>query len=174
MSRDELQELAAHKLAKDKRLLCQWATGVGKSGVVLRFLRDNPDFRCLILVPEQTNIENWRTEFQKFGISDNNVDILCYASLHKVDNTRWDLLVLDEVPHIDTDKRSDFLSTVSAEYVLALGALVDDEELNILQTLYGKFCVSYISLERAIQMGILPGPKVYVLHMSMDDTKPTH
>ena len=59
----------------------------------------------LILVPEQNNIENWRNEFSKFDVPDDHVTIICYASLHKYKNTAWDLLVLDEVPHMDTDKR---------------------------------------------------------------------
>ena len=173
MTRDELQGIAAHRLAKSKRLICEWATGTGKSNVALRFLKDNPGMRCLVLVPEQNNIENWSAEFEKFNVPMNNVTIACYASLHKYENTTWDLLVLDEVPHMDTEKRMRILLSVRGEYVLALGAVVDDDEKTSLTAVYGHFESSKIGLEKAIEMNILPPPRVYILHLQLDDTKKT-
>lgn len=174
MTKDELQGIAAHRLAKSKRVVCMWATGVGKSNVALRFLEANPWMNCLILVPEENNIENWLNEFRKFNVSSENVTIACYASLHKYLDTSWDLLVLDEVPHADTQKRTAMLKTIWAEYVLALGAVVDEEEMNSLQSVYGKFDVSRISLERAIASGWIPKVSVNILHLEMDDTTPCY
>ena len=174
MTRSEYQGLAAHALAKNRRLICQWATGCGKSQVALRFIKDNPWMNVLILVPEQNNIENWRNEFSKFDVPDDHVTIICYASLHKYKNTAWDLLVLDEVPHMDTDKRKKLCESVRGDYILALGAVVDEDEMATLEGVYGKFIVSKISLEKAIELGMLPPPSVYVLHMTLDDTVPCH
>ena len=151
-----------------------WATGTGKSGVALRFLEEHPSMNCLILVPEQNNIENWREEFRKFNVPDDKVTIICYASLHKYIDTKWDFLVLDEVPHMDTDKRMAMLMSVSGDYVLALGAVVDEDEMNSLRFVYGKFDVSRISLEQAIKEGFVPKVQVKVLHMKMDDTAPRY
>ena len=105
MTRDELQSMAAHRLAKDKRLALQWATGVGKSNVALKFIQVNPGFDTLNLDPEQNNIQNWEDEFRKFGVSLDNVTISCYASFHKHKHTNWDFIVFDEVPHVDTELR---------------------------------------------------------------------
>lgn len=174
MTKDELQGIAAQRLARSKRLVCMWATGTGKSGVALRFLKDNPWMSCLILVPEENNIKNWRDEFEKFDVEDGNVTISCYASLHKYVGTNWDFLVLDEVPHTDTEKRTKMLRTISADYVLALGAVVDQDEMNSIQSVYGKFDVSRISLERATQEGWIPKVTVKVLHLKMDDTVPRY
>ena len=172
MTKDELQGIAAQRLAKSRRLVCMWATGTGKSGVALRFLKDNPEKNCLILVPEENNIQNWRDEFGKFGVDDTNVMISCYASLHKHLHTAWNLIVLDEVPHTDTEKRTKMLKTVWADYVLALGAVVDEREMNSLQSVYGEFDVSRVSLERAISEGWIPKVTVKVMHLQMDDEKP--
>ena len=174
MPREQLQRAAAQVLARNKRLVCMWATGVGKSGIALRFINANPQFRCLILVPEQANIENWRDEFKKFHIDDSNVEIACYASLHKYENSTWDFLVLDEVPHMDTEKRKNFCQSVKGTYILALGAVIDPEELATLQSVYGQFVISRITLEDAIAKNILPPPIVNVLHMSLDSTEPKH
>ena len=151
-----------------------WATGVGKTRVALRFLEDHPSVTCLILVPEDDNIKNWRAEFQKFNVSDKNVAIACYASLHKYLHTEWGLIVLDEVPHTDTEKRTAMLKTIDADYVLALGAVVDEQEMSSLQSVYGKFDVSRITLERAIEAGWISRVTVNVMHLQMDDKYPLY
>lgn len=174
MDRTELQNLAARVISKVKRLLCQWPTGMGKTRVALNFIRDNPDMKCLILVPEQNNISNWEEEFNVFGAPLENVTIACYASLHKYENTYWDFLVLDEVPHIDTELKSSFCKSINSEYILALGAKVDDEEKTTLEEVYGKFYISRWTLKMAIQYGFLPIPEVNILHLQLDDTTPKY
>lgn len=146
-----------------------WATGCGKSRIALRFLEEHPEFRCLILVPEKDNIKNWRDEFSKFQVPDISVDIICYASLHKYKNTHWDFLVFDEVPHVDTEKRKQICKSVCGDYILALGAVVTEEERQTLEQVYGKFDMSIVSLSRAISLRLLPAPLINVLHLQLDD-----
>lgn len=169
MTREELQSNGAKFLEKRRRLICQWSTGVGKSGVVLNFIKAHPGISVLIFVPEQNNIQNWVFEFEKFGVSIENVTISCYASIHKYENTKWDLLVFDEAPHVDTEKRAAICKTIYAEYVLALGAVVTDDERQTLESLYGNFLVWRINLHQAIEWGLLPAPTVNILHMQIDD-----
>ena len=178
MTRDELREKAQNHavdlLIGNRRLMCQWATGTGKSQVALRFVRQFPEKTVLILVPEQNNIENWEKEFRKFGVSMDNVTIRCYASFFKYKDTGWGLIVFDEMPHVDTDKRIAVCKSVHGEYILALGAVIDDEERESLETVYGPFCKSTINLEMAIELGLLPKPSVRVLHLQMDTRKRRH
>ena len=169
MTRDELQDKAADRLWNCRRLICQWATGTGKSSVAIRFLKAHPTFRCLIVVPKTNNIQNWRDEFRKFDVPDDKVEIICYASIHKYAGTSWNLVVFDEMPHLDTEKRLAVCRSVAARYVLALGAVIDDDERMSLESVYGKFDISVITLGMAMSMGILPSPTVNVIHMSLDD-----
>lgn len=171
MKRDELQEYAANRLEREKRLIAQWATGTGKSNIVLKFLKKHPDFNCYILVPEQNNIQNWLDEFRKFNVPSDNVHISCYASFHKYQNSKWDLLVFDEMPHVDTEKRLAICNSVSGRYILALGAVITDEERNSLETVYGPFDKTVLSMSTAIRMGILPHPTIKVLHLVLNDTE---
>lgn len=168
MTRQELQNSVARVLERERRVMCQWATGVGKSQVALNFLRNNPGTTCLILVPEQNNIANWTAEFEKFGVSPFGVEIACYASFKKYANTSWGLLVFDEAPHVDTDIRREICQTVSGEHVLALGAVISDDERLALETAYGHFQKSVITLEHAIRSGFLPMPRVNVCHIRID------
>ena len=169
MTRTELQDEAVEILELHRKLICMWGTGVGKSWVVTKFLRKHPGFRTLILVPEQNNIKNWQDEFEKSGTLTLGVDIMCYASMHKQKNTNWDLLVVDEAAHVDTEKRKEIFKSISAHYVLALGALIDDDQKKVLEDTYGKFQVSKYGLNNAIQSGILPTPTIYVMHMELDN-----
>lgn len=170
MDRNTLQRNAAERLADRRRLICQWCTGCGKSGVVLQFLKEHHESTCLILVPEQNNIVNWRDEFSKFGVPMELVRVACYASFHKYKNTKWDLVVFDEAPHVDTEKRRLICESVKGDYILALGALIDDEETQALEDAYGNFDKDIVTLKQAIEWGILPSPTVCICHMSLNDT----
>lgn len=171
MDKTLLQEAAAKKLKQQARLLCMWATSTGKSRVAIRFLQDNPGMNCLILVPEQNNIQNWEKEFDDCGASRELVTIACYASFHKYENTKWDLLVFDEVPHIDTELRRAVCNSVTGTYILALGAIVDESERGALEEAYGPFHVSTVTLSQGIQWGIIPKPLVCIVHLDLDDKK---
>lgn len=170
MTRDELQERAVGWLEENRRLILQWATGTGKSGVVMKFLLKHPGMRVLILVPETNNIQNWENEFEKFGVPIFGVQIACYASLHKFRDESFGLLVLDEAPHTNTEMKSDILSTITADYILALGAVISQEERMTLDASFDcRFEVHTIGLDRAIELGILPEPSVHVIHMNLDN-----
>lgn len=167
MTREELQLKAVGLLETNKRLICRWATGTGKSKVALNFLKAHPGVPTLILVPEQNNIQNWKDEFEKFNVPMYGVDIACYASAHKYEGTDWTLLVLDEAPHTNTEKKIGILSSISADYVLALGAVISGEEEMTLTKLFGNFKISTVTLDMAIRMEALPEPQVRIIHMTM-------
>ena len=174
MDRNALQEDAVQTLALSRRLICQWATGCGKSRVAIQFLKEHTGMDCLILVPEQNNIQNWEEEFSKFGVPMELVRVVCYASLHKYENTAWDLIVFDEQPHMDTEKRRAICHSLRGQYILALGAVIDEEEQEALESTYGKFTKKIVTLENAIEWGILPPPQINVLHMQLDDIRYRH
>lgn len=169
MERTKLQKKAAEALFEHKRLLCQWSTGTGKTGIALEYIKAHPNCRCLILVPEKNNIDNWIAEFEKFGVGMWNVTIICYASMHKHQFSNWDLIVYDEVPHLNTEKKIKIAQSISTERVLALGAHLTDEQREALRLIYGPFVVSTISLETSIEHGFLPTPEVIVCHMDIED-----
>lgn len=167
--RTQLQKQAAHRLEQHKRLMVRWATSVGKSNILLWFVKWHPDIDTLIVVPETNNIQNWYDEFKKFNVPSDKVTIICYASLKNYKNTEWGLLCFDECPHTDTDLRAEIICTIYAEYVLALGAVISMEEQDLLEGIYGNFMQTRVSLDKAIDLGILPPPRVNVYHMLLDD-----
>lgn len=164
----DLQRGAADALRRHGRLLAQWPTGLGKSGILLEYLKAHPDTgRVLVAVPETNNVRSWRDEFARAGVPSADVTFTCYASLRKLAGTSWDVVVYDECPHLDTAARSEAAASIAAGRVLALGAAVSPEECALLDSLYGPFLRSRISLAEAAGRGLLPLPRVHVLHASL-------
>ena len=169
MTKTELQLNAAKRLESEKRLLCQWATGTGKTNVALSFIKNHPGIKTLVIVPEKDNIRNWQDEFSAFKVSLDGVTIACYASLHKYVNNKYDLLVWDEVPHFNTDLKISYAQQIDAYYILALGAVVTEEQLQSLECVYGRFSISKITLQKAIDNNYLPSPTFIIYHLRLDN-----
>lgn len=163
-----LQQRAADLLNQHKKLICRWATGCGKSNIVMRFLTDHPG-SCLIVVPETNNIDNWRYEFKKWNVPDDDVEIICYASIEKYVGTQWHLIVFDEAPHVNTQKKIDAMTFIEGDHVLALGAILSKDEENALRHVYGDFHCTEITLDYAIANDLLPVPEIYVIHMQLNE-----
>lgn len=174
MTREQLVDGALVLLEERRHLICQWGTGVGKSRIAIEFLKRHPNYKCLILVPETNNIDNWKIEFEKFECPMDSVTIACYASFHKFADTRWDLVVYDEAPHLDTELRKETLAHVHGSHILALGALISYDERMLLQERYGTFARSVVTLEDAIKWNILPEPTIMVIHMELDELHRTY
>lgn len=163
-----LQQRAADLLSQHKRLITRWATGCGKSNIVMRFLTDHPG-SCLIVVPETNNIDNWRYEFRKWNVPDDNVEVTCYASIEKYVGTQWHLITFDEAPHVNTQKKIDAMTFIEGDHVLALGAILSEDEEKALRHVYGDFFNTEITLDYAIRNELLPEPEIYVIHLQLDN-----
>lgn len=142
-----------------------------------RLVQQNPcRTEILLLVAERAHIRNWENEFIKFlgkEMADevlSHVTIMCYASLHKVEETEWNMIVLDEVHHICTVRRIDIFSTIYSNYILAMSA-TPDKALVYLENLFDHFTVNRYSLDHAIESGFLASPRIYVINMELANTK---
>lgn len=150
--------------------LLHWATGAGKTKETLDIISSlnllSPNI--LILVAERQHIDNWKAEMKKWNcILEDCCTIMCYASLKKMRNTNWDVLVLDECHHITSVKRRQCLTTISADNVIALSATPGDSE-EVLQQLFGDFDISRKGLDNLIQQGRLPKPEIFVYNLTLD------
>lgn len=151
--------------------LIQWATGAGKTKEALDLISsfDIPIPQILILVAERQHIDNWKAEMKKWNfILADNTTIMCYASLKKVRNTKWDFLVLDECHHIISVKRQQCLRTIKADHVFALSATPGYSE-EVLNNLFGEFEQSYKSLGGLIVEGRLPKPEIFIYGLTLDN-----
>ena len=140
-NKDLLQRMMASYLYNGGNLALQWSTGVGKSRVAIKVIKDLFDrfenFSVLLVVAEEAHKENWKEEFKKaLGESTYykvmpHVQMICYASL-------------------------------------TLSATLKDDVLVALTQCFGKFKVHKISLQNAIDSGFLPEPKIICIPLELE------
>lgn len=170
MLRDSLQQTALEQL-NTQNLALQWATGVGKSRVAIEYCRnliDNNKTKILLVVAEIAHKDNWTKEFVKWGVEVSYVTMECYASLKKYRNSSWDLIIFDEMHHLETDIRLGIIKTLHSNKVIALSATISNVVLQELTNIFGKFYISKASLNDAIENNWLPTPKIFLIPMKLD------
>lgn len=174
MSREELQNQSLLLVQNYKRVALQWCTGLGKSKAAIKAVnylaRDKEDLRVLLVVAEIAHKGNWEEEFKKWKLIVPNVIIECYASLKKYRDTDWDLIIFDEAHHLGSEVRINILTSISAKNIILLSATLPDQVIEALTRVFGEFVVSKITLKQAIEWGVLPKPKVFLIPLTLDNT----
>jgi len=178
MNRQEIDLLAYTLLMDHKNILFEWATGCGKTKQAIKgiSLLDNDKHNdVLIVVAERAHIKNWIDEFHKWGYSylltDVNFDIkiICYDSLHLHKNEKFDLVIFDEAHHIFTEIRTSILKQIYSDRYILLSATMDDNIINEISDIIGYVMVSKISLQAAIDWGLVPAPKIVLYPLKLDN-----
>lgn len=173
INRAELSKEAIEQFNTHKNIILQYATGVGKSKVAIDCINSviNTSSRVLLLVAERAHIKNWKEELTRWKLEKCNLTIICYASLHKYANTNWDIICFDEAHHAVSDRRCETLKTIKTNYNIALSATLKKEAIERLVILFGRFHISKVGLNKAIDNDILPKPKVFLVPLTLDNTK---
>lgn len=176
MTREELQAQAISLIENNSNIALQWCTGLGKSraaiGMINNLIDRNPDrfLKVLLVVAETAHKSNWKIEFDKWGLKTCHVTIECYASLVKYRKTDWDIIIFDEAHHLDTDIKFDILNEIKAINIIMLSATLPISVIQGMVYRFGKFKIFGVSLKQAIEWGILPEPKVYLIPLALDNT----
>jgi superfamily II DNA or RNA helicase len=158
------------------------ATGVGKSKIIidyidlfndaisLKYLRNA---KVLIVVPtEKLRDINWKEEFIKWTNEHlyNRIRLECYASLNKIENQEFDLVVLDECQNI-TENNSQFFNQNKVTKIIALTATLPPELLKqgILHDLNIKLAYQ-IDLDTAVKLRLVSPFEILVVRVPLDKT----
>ncbi len=164
-------------LYKTNRILLTWATGCGKTLGSLKIIKhwhENtgalPSRRGYIVCKEKAHLNNFKDDIDKhrMGFINDISESFLYASLHKHTDP-VDFIVLDEV-HALTPKRILHLAKIIQPHtlVVALSATLDYEKATLLRGLLGAYTEYHISIPEAIDMGLLPEPKVYLHNIELE------
>lgn len=175
----QLQQKEFLSLKNRDRVILRWATGCGKSKMAIDLINNIVDSKSttskvLFVVAERAHINNWQDEFDKWNLHYNKVatDVVCYASLHKMQNTPYDIIVYDEAHHLFTEKRLSIIENMPASYVFLLSATLPQAKIDTIKDIYGNFTISTVTLKDAIKKDILSDPRVYVIEMLLDNRIP--
>ena len=181
MTREELQIQSLSLIKQSNRVALQWCTGLGKSKMAIdmanyladkEFKEHEEPFNVLLVVAETAHKSNWKIEFDRWGLKTNNIVMECYASLKKYRNSYWDLVIFDEAHHLGSDLRMDVLTELHAQNIILLSATLPDQVMQAVTEVFGEFVTSKVTLKEAIEWGILPQPKVYLIPLTLDSTYP--
>lgn len=154
-------------------LICEFATGIGKSFNAINLQARMNSKKTFICVAEIAHIQNWRDEYIKHGYEYllESTEIFCYASLKSYVNKSADLLILDEIHHAFSQARTFLLTSLRIKRVIGLSATLEDEHKYLFNDIFKNMTIYTITMEEAIEMEILPKPKVYLIPLKLDNSK---
>lgn len=178
MTREEVNSLALSKIDGTKCLILELITGMGKTKVAIDLMNHICDrvFRnyetstnILILVAKTVHKQTWRKEIEKWGgVKSDYITIECYESLKNYENSRFDIVVADEMQHL-SDARLDILQTINInEAFIGLSATIKRDMRDYFIHTY-KAEVIKCGLREAVEDEVLPEPTVYLLPLTLDE-----
>jgi superfamily II DNA or RNA helicase len=172
ISRQLIKSKCEELFDNHKISILEISTGVGKSFQSINFQSLMGLPLTYICVAETAHIQNWKDEYIKHGVEHllERTEIFCYASLRRYRNKSCDLLILDELPHALSDIRMEILSTISSSKVVGLSATITDQDKINFKSVFGNYGIYTITMEEAIEMEILPKPKVYLIGLELDNS----
>lgn len=186
--RSQLQRDAVTALLRDRRVMVNWGTGVGKSRVAIEaadVLFKGGALRILLLVDQSLHKENWENEFkdckgEEYGrCLYNSITVECYASLPSLANTSWDLIIADEAHHLRGENRCSILATMKAERFLGLTATIScrgdgDLLIRTINETFGPMKTLEFGIQDAIDNYILGKPEIHVHVLPLDEVTASH
>lgn len=150
------------------------ATGAGKTKIAIDYielLRKSGKKIFLWVVPtEKLRDEGIKQEFAKWGSDFSNLRLICYASLNKVKDLDFDLVVMDEVHHI-TENNFKFFKNNKINKVLGLTATPPSDYIKqqLLDNLDLK-TIYKLSLDDAVKKGVVAPYKLKIIEVDLDNT----
>lgn len=168
--REIIQRKAVDLFKNNSKLVLEWATGCGKSKATIDIIKTlNSKSKILLVVSEIAHKTTWLDEFKKWNLS-YKVTLTTYASLHKYVDKEFELVILDEGHHINTEIKLDIINNIKFDNLLVLSATLTDSFKINLHDLFGEFHYYTISLLDAFEEGILEKPSIKVIYLSLDNT----
>lgn len=172
--RDEILNMS------NPNILLEIATGVGKSKYSLDVMNKlYPNINMLkkgilIVVYRNVLIDGWKKEIVKWGYTKYlpYVEFVNYKSLHKKAGS-WDYAIFDECHHL-SDRCIEILGSFDIKHSTLLSATVKRNHKYVLQSAFKDLGIYRVAAKEAIDEGMLPDPKVYLIPMLLDSRVSEH
>lgn len=176
----EHQELTLSEIEKErangtKSFLAVFPTASGKSKIVeedLKRYATNKDFKALILAPNRSIINDWKTR-----ISDNlpnlydsiNVETYSYITRHYTEypSNYFDYIVIDEAHHAVSPVLKRTIQYFEPDFLIGLTATDQRMDHKKLESVFGNYKTS-LTLQEAMDKGIVAKANVYRLETNID------
>ena len=174
--KDKVQQEALQAIEDNNgRGIVVIATGGGKSRVPILYALKHkiPGEEIALIVPStELRDSDWEKHFIECGALDlyKNIERYCYASLPKIFNKKFSLVILDECHHI-TPLNFEFFQNNSFKSIIALTATLPKENIkkNLLKNL-GLNPIYRISLDEAQEINLVAPYSIEIHYTTLDDT----
>lgn len=182
MTREEAYSQCLAALGKSNFTLVELPTGYGKSYISIRMTNHIIETSCknksevsiLLLVAKTAHKGTWKDELVKWGGIKGNANLIieCYESLHKHIDEYFDIIIMDECHHLNSDLRHDLFSTISFHNVIGLSATIPQK---LKQYFLYKYHAQTVlcNITDAIKDGVLPKPQIILYPLELGNTYPT-
>jgi superfamily II DNA or RNA helicase len=177
MTRDEVRDEIIS--LSGNHVLAELPTGFGKSKIALDYMKAilgrKKSPKILIVIPRLVLIQNWKEEFAKWGYSQylQYVDFVTYVSLPKKNST-WDLVIFDEAHHLSSRCREFLKEAFDLENIrhsISLTATANRTIKASLLEVFPELHTYKVTTKQSIEEGILPDPRVYLIPLTLDNTR---
>jgi superfamily II DNA or RNA helicase len=125
-------------------------TGGGKSKIALDIIKEIGPERILLLTnSEHLRDSNWKDEFVKFGMEatwEVNVTSECYQTVYKWKDTKWDLVIADEIDFAMSPQYQQFFANNEFTHLLGLTGFCTDDK-RVLLMMYAPVCYEITTQE---------------------------
>ena len=177
MMKDQIQRIIIDKIKNALfRGIVLASVRSGKTRILLTAIRemsnDNPDIKILVSTPQVDIIHSWLDEFDKLNYYP-IMEYITFKSLHKVQDNKYDFVVIDEAHLIPPDNILPIVSKIvknNDKIILASGTYSEETLLNLKFATDLQQIVNY-STDDAINDGIVNTFKVEVHLFKLDNTK---
>lgn len=177
MTKNEIQRIIIDKIKNALfRGLVLASVRSGKTRILLTAIREmsNNDLDTTILVstPQVDIMHSWKDECEKLNYYP-KIEYCNFKSLHKVQDNKYDFVVMDEAHTIPPDNTLPIVSKIvknNDKVILASGTYSDETLLNLKFSTGLRQIVNY-STDDAIKDGIVNDFKVEVHIFKLDNTK---
>lgn len=178
MTREEAYSQCLAALGKSNFTLVELPTGYGKSYISIRMTNHIIETSCknksevsiLLLVAKTTHKGTWKDELVKWGGIKGNANLIieCYESLHKHIDEHFDIIIMDECHHLNSDLRHDLFSTISFHNVIGLSATIPQK---LKQYFLYKYHAQTVlcNITDAIKDGVLPEPQIIIYPLELNN-----
>lgn len=169
VTRDELQELCREFQLDNQNVFLSWPPRVSKTRATMMMLR--PEDKVLVCSNTTLIRDNWIKYFEGWDFPIQYKSI-CYQSLHKELN-EYDVIVLDEFDLV-SENYYNILSHLTPKRWIGLTGTSTYRSKLTWNKLTNKSFIWEISLDTAINWGILPEPEIVCVGLTLKNDKRVH
>ena len=151
-------------------ILLELPTSFGKTKQALDLMDKRKPKSILILVPRLVLMDNWKEEFTKWKLDKylKYVTFSTYVGIRKHKDRSFDMLIADECHHF-TGMSLGYMDTMKFKWCVLLSATVGKFKDELKCHFKGLYCYQ-VTAKKAIDEGILPDPRVYLIPYRLDNT----